>query len=292
MNTRLNNPLLRALDNVLEGPVTSWIINLFIIPFLVLLAIVLPPLALPQRVLLAGYTGIAANTGGSVLLNDGAQFSVPPGALKSGASIRLTAQPAAAFLKSALAKDLPRTLEVVSPLYQPSLQGQPPAQAVLSIPIPDGVDPLTTLDVYGFDGKKWSKLPFQFFLDEQRLEAYFAATVPQGVVLAQTTALPPTAGDQRERILATVRQQEVDRFPVWLKMANPTWRLGQPEAVQALADPERQIILDVLESNNWNRNLTAEKLGINRTTLYKKMKRLGIEAPRGEAKPVPSHASC
>ncbi len=192
MNTRLNNPLLRALDNVLEGPVTSWIINLFIIPFLVLLAIVLPPLALPQRVLSAGYTGIAANTGGSVSLNDGTQFSVPPGALKSGASIRLTAQPAAAFLKSALAKDLPRTLEVVSPLYQPSLQGQPPAQAVLSIPIPDGVDPLTTLDVYGFDGKKWSKLPFQFFLDEQRLEAYFAATIPQGVVLAQTSALPPT----------------------------------------------------------------------------------------------------
>jgi spore germination protein YaaH len=192
LNTRLNNPLLRALDNVLEGTITSWIINLFVIPFLVLLAIVLPPLALPQRVLSAGYTGIAANTGGSVSLNDGTQFSVPPGALKSGASIRLTAQPAAAFLKSALAKDLPRTLEVVSPLYQPSLQGQPPAQAVLSIPIPDGVDPLTTLDVYGFDGKKWSKLPFQFFLDEQRLEAYFASTIPQGVVLAQTSALPPT----------------------------------------------------------------------------------------------------
>lgn len=46
---------------------------------------------------------------------------------------------------------------------------------------------------------------------------------------------------------------------------------------QALENPERQIILEVLESNNWNRNLTADKLGINRTTLYKKMKRLGLE---------------
>ncbi|MEZ6118034.1 MAG: sigma-54 dependent transcriptional regulator [Pirellulaceae bacterium] len=45
----------------------------------------------------------------------------------------------------------------------------------------------------------------------------------------------------------------------------------------ALAGPERQIILEVLESNNWNRNATAESLGINRTTLYKKMKRLGLE---------------
>ena len=45
----------------------------------------------------------------------------------------------------------------------------------------------------------------------------------------------------------------------------------------ALEGPERQIIFEVLESNSWNRNQTAEQLGINRTTLYKKMKRLGLE---------------
>ena len=49
---------------------------------------------------------------------------------------------------------------------------------------------------------------------------------------------------------------------------------------EALSGPERQIILDVLESNNWNRNMTADILGINRTTLYKKMKRLGLEERR------------
>jgi DNA-binding NtrC family response regulator len=46
---------------------------------------------------------------------------------------------------------------------------------------------------------------------------------------------------------------------------------------KALESPERQIIREVLEANNWNRNVTAETLGINRTTLYKKMKRLGLE---------------
>ena len=46
---------------------------------------------------------------------------------------------------------------------------------------------------------------------------------------------------------------------------------------QAMKEPERQIIREVLEANNWNRNVTAENLGINRTTLYKKMKRLGLE---------------
>ncbi len=46
---------------------------------------------------------------------------------------------------------------------------------------------------------------------------------------------------------------------------------------EALEGPERQIILEVLESHNWNRHATADALGINRTTLYKKMKRLGLE---------------
>ena len=53
--------------------------------------------------------------------------------------------------------------------------------------------------------------------------------------------------------------------------------LGTRTLKQALEGPERQIILDVLEGNGWNRQLTAETLGINRTTLYKKMKRLGLE---------------
>ena len=49
---------------------------------------------------------------------------------------------------------------------------------------------------------------------------------------------------------------------------------------EALEGPERQIILQVLRENNWNRNETADQLGVNRTTLYKKMKRLGLENPK------------
>jgi DNA-binding NtrC family response regulator len=48
---------------------------------------------------------------------------------------------------------------------------------------------------------------------------------------------------------------------------------------EALEGPERQIILDTLQQHNWNRNATASQLGINRTTLYKKMKRLGLDSP-------------
>jgi DNA-binding NtrC family response regulator len=46
---------------------------------------------------------------------------------------------------------------------------------------------------------------------------------------------------------------------------------------EALEAPERQILLQVLEEHQWNRHATAGALGINRTTLYKKMKRLGLD---------------
>ena len=47
---------------------------------------------------------------------------------------------------------------------------------------------------------------------------------------------------------------------------------------EALEQPERQIIEAALRANGYNRQLTARQLGINRTTLYKKMKRYGLEA--------------
>lgn len=46
----------------------------------------------------------------------------------------------------------------------------------------------------------------------------------------------------------------------------------------ALAAPERRIIMAALERNAWNRLRTARQLRIDRTTLYKKMKQLGIAA--------------
>jgi DNA-binding NtrC family response regulator len=47
---------------------------------------------------------------------------------------------------------------------------------------------------------------------------------------------------------------------------------------EALEEPERRILEAALIANGWNRQLTAEQLDINRTTLYKKMKRYGLDA--------------
>lgn len=53
-------------------------------------------------------------------------------------------------------------------------------------------------------------------------------------------------------------------------------RLGSPLKA-AMIEPEKQLIMEALEANGWNRQGTANMLGINRTTLYKKMKRYDIE---------------
>jgi DNA-binding NtrC family response regulator len=46
---------------------------------------------------------------------------------------------------------------------------------------------------------------------------------------------------------------------------------------QALEIPERKIIERALKRNNWNRQATAAELNINRTTLYKKMRKYRLD---------------
>jgi transcriptional regulator with PAS, ATPase and Fis domain len=71
-------------------------------------------------------------------------------------------------------------------------------------------------------------------------------------------------------------------FPDSLRREEPSadfgGRLGTPgnQLKSALANPEKQLILEALDRHQWNRQDTADSLGINRTTLYKKMKKYGI----------------
>ena len=45
---------------------------------------------------------------------------------------------------------------------------------------------------------------------------------------------------------------------------------------EAIEEPEKRIIVDALRAFDWNRQKTARVLNINRTTLYKKMKKYGL----------------
>lgn len=92
---------------------------------------------------------------------------------------------------------------------------------------------------------------------------------------------------ERSVLLGRHRVIEVDDLPpdLFAGCSIPTAPRSKPRTLkEALEAPERQIILEVLEAHQWNRNTTADELGINRTTLYKKMKRLGLD---DERRPVP-----
>ena len=58
----------------------------------------------------------------------------------------------------------------------------------------------------------------------------------------------------------------------------------QMSLTKAMEEPERQIILAALEANNWNRQVTAGQLNINRTTLYKKIKQYKLEIGRASCR--------
>ncbi|MCL4396361.1 MAG: glycosyl hydrolase family 18 protein [Chloroflexi bacterium] len=189
-----SNPLLGALSSFFEGRSAGRLAYLLVLPVLLLFALVLPPISLPQRLFGGGgpsYTTVYAGKAGSVSDADGNKFSIPAGASKDSVSIKLTALSQDEFAKSAAAQTLPPALAVKSRFYQPSLQGSMPARALLSVAIPYGIDSLGALDVYGVTGKKWSKLPFQLYRDQQRIDVNLTGAIPDGVLVVQTRPQAP-----------------------------------------------------------------------------------------------------
>lgn len=88
--------------------------------------------------------------------------------------------------------------------------------------------------------------------------------IERAVVLCKAKRI--TSADLPEKLFADTEQRtQVDAH------------LGGASLKKALSTPERQLIIQALESNGWNRQNTAKALGINRTTLYKKMKKYDID---------------
>jgi two-component system response regulator HydG len=56
----------------------------------------------------------------------------------------------------------------------------------------------------------------------------------------------------------------------------PHLKMGVRPLKEALEEPEKRIIVQALQAYNWNRQETARVLDINRTTLYKKMKKYNL----------------
>lgn len=77
---------------------------------------------------------------------------------------------------------------------------------------------------------------------------------------------------ERAVLLGHGPQIELSDLPATIQTPTP----AAASLKESLADPERRLILEALERSGWRRDEAAKALGINRTSLYKKAKRLGM----------------
>lgn len=83
---------------------------------------------------------------------------------------------------------------------------------------------------------------------------------------------------ERAVLLSKDKYIGIDDLPSSIKEHQNAEQIDYKQAglKDSLAEPEKQMILKALEVNNWNRQLTAKELKLNRTTLFKKMKKYGL----------------
>ena len=62
----------------------------------------------------------------------------------------------------------------------------------------------------------------------------------------------------------------------------PTLPESVAEGVKTLQELEKRFVYDVLHRHQWNREAAAKELGIHKTTLWRKIRQLGIAIPQNE----------
>ncbi|KAA5544276.1 sigma-54-dependent Fis family transcriptional regulator [Roseiconus nitratireducens] len=136
-------------------------------------------------------------------------------------------------------------------------------------------------DIEGFDSAAMAKLQaYQWPGNVRQLQN----VVERAVLLSRSPRL--TAEDLPPEVLGLVADpmaaslSDSGAQPVPTRPHVVPSDLDGKSLREALEVPEREIILHSLRQNQWNRAATADALEINRTTLYKKMKRLGLDDPR------------
>jgi DNA-binding NtrC family response regulator len=93
----------------------------------------------------------------------------------------------------------------------------------------------------------------------------------RAVILAQhPKIMPADLPDSLQNQSAPVTNQD-ERFKL---IATPE---GIASLKQAMQDPEREIIVKAIAEANGNRSLAAKKLGIHRSTLYHKLRKLSLD---------------
>lgn len=177
------------------GTSASRIVSFVVIPVLVIAVLLLPPVSLTTRIAEIGYERLD-RAGATIRAGDGMEAAVPPGAVAKNIPVRVDVVPRLDFQKQAAgdtraaAAAFSANLKVVSPIYAIDTRGNSVAQAEISLPIPNGVEPemVQTVDVYGWYGAQWLWIPSRILLDDDRIVA-MAQPVPAAVAMVQSPAV-------------------------------------------------------------------------------------------------------
>lgn len=167
------------------------------IAFLLIGALLLPPISLPQRLHITGYTRIGPGNP-SVSHPDGITVSVRPED-KVSLRVRLDSVPQAVFLEGSAGADLkealaalPLVLQVKSPFYR--IYGSRSAgPATIEVVIPNDAEPWETLDLYTWNGTAWEWIGGALDRDREVLTAH-VLSLPSSVVVMQTLPVVPEIG--------------------------------------------------------------------------------------------------
>jgi SH3-like domain-containing protein len=175
-----------------SGNRASWLITLVLIPILLIVALLLPPINLLDRLQALSYTRITPS-GGMVTEADGTIVNFPAEGVVSSFYAALASTPRADFIAGQGGRDLydaasnlPQNLIPKSPVYHLDVRGATPEMSILDVPIPNDSLPYETLAVYEWTGADWRVLPSQVLLEEDRVVSKLDK-VPGNFMVMQTT---------------------------------------------------------------------------------------------------------
>src|SRR5688572_25050562 len=189
-----------SIGKMLEGP-AGWIITLVVLPILLVLALLLPPVNLLDRLQAFTYTRITS-AGGAISDPDGTVINFPAEGVRATFQAAVDSTPRSEFIEGQAGRDLydaarnlPDHLIPKSPFYDLEMVGDTPGQAILTIPIPNDSLPYETLGVYAWDGTTWTHIPSTVLATEDLIESRLEF-VPQSFMVMQTTpAVPAVTAD-------------------------------------------------------------------------------------------------
>lgn len=182
-------------SRLFEGP-AAWLVTFVVIPGLLIAVLLLPPVSLLDRLQSFTYDRIGAN-GGSLQDPDGTVVNFPAEGIISSFQAKLDSTPRTEFVEGQAgnemyeaAENLPPELIAKSPVYHIEVRGAEPANAILTVPIPNDSLPYETLSVYEWTGDTWRHIPSTVLAQDDRIESRLDF-VPEHFMVVQTTPAIP-----------------------------------------------------------------------------------------------------